>query len=638
MICPHCSKQNVENNSFCIYCGTRLLEGPFIDSEPEEVAIVAGEDVSTYDTTMDQPLADPTDDSADVPETAALRLRLMLNRVENILGTNWLVIIGVIAIFIGISFLMKLAIDENMISPEMLVLAGVISGVLFLAAGELLWSRYPIYAHALSGGGIALLYSSLMAAFIRGEVDVWLASGLLLMVGAVSVGLAFKKDSQPLALLGVAGGLLAPFLYVGLTDSDAQLDKLFDAQRYFLIIYVLVIGLGVMGVAIFKNWRWFKLVSVFGSYLGYGLWFGEFESRYLSVEAPIFVLSLMFLILFVSASGFHLIRRLSPGGLDFSPMVWNALLYVIISYIWVLDQDAGSFEDWRALPTLAIGILHLGIAYVALQTNHNKPVLAIMLAGIGIVCVSIAIPMQFHGYVLIIGMSTNAAFILWLSTYVKSNELKVLALASFIFTILRLISIETKDSSAVDRFVASLWLTLALYVSLFAYNKYRDGFSIRFIKIPTWIISQEDLDRNHRWLYRVTTHDLTEIFLLISANALSIWTLSIEVSRFIDSQALTIDQANQWKSLSITVLWSAYSILLVITGIGLRSSFIRLSGLGLLSMTVFKLFIYDTFNLDQLYRVTAYIVLGVLLLLGGLLYQRYQPRIRGFFIDSAKGS
>jgi len=55
-------------------------------------------------------------------------------------------------------------------------------------------------------------------------------------------------------------------------------------------------------------------------------------------------------------------------------------------------------------------------------------------------------------------------------------------------------------------------------------------------------------------------------------------------------------------------------------------------------VTVFKLFIYDTFNLDQLYRVTAYIVLGVLLLLGGLLYQRYQPRIRGFFIDSAKGS
>jgi uncharacterized membrane protein len=85
-------------------------------------------------------------------------------------------------------------------------------------------------------------------------------------------------------------------------------------------------------------------------------------------------------------------------------------------------------------------------------------------------------------------------------------------------------------------------------------------------------------------------------------------------------------------------LWSAYSILLVITGIGLRSSFIRLSGLGLLSMTVFKLFIYDTFNLDHLYRVTAYIALGVLLLLGGLLYQRYQPRIRGFFIDSTKGS
>ena len=142
----------------------------------------------------------------------------------------------------------------------------MISGIGFLVLGELLWFRYPIYAHALSGGGVALLYSSLLAALSRGTVDVWLAVGLLLLVSLISVGLAFKRNSQPLALLGVAGGLLAPFLYAGITDPDFQIDKLFAGQKYFLIIYVLVIDLGVIAVALFKNWRWFKLVSVIGSY------------------------------------------------------------------------------------------------------------------------------------------------------------------------------------------------------------------------------------------------------------------------------------------------------------------------------------------------------------------------------------
>mgnify|MGYP001574084949 FL=1 len=125
-----------------------------------------------------------------------LASRLKLNRLENLFGSNWLVRIGVVAIFFGISFLMKLALDENMLTQEVLVLAGVISGISLLVLGELLWSRYPIYAHALSGGGIALLYSSLLAELARGAVGVWLAVGLLLLVSLISVGLAFKRNSQ----------------------------------------------------------------------------------------------------------------------------------------------------------------------------------------------------------------------------------------------------------------------------------------------------------------------------------------------------------------------------------------------------------------------------------------------------------
>ncbi|GIT19540.1 MAG: hypothetical protein CM1200mP39_23460 [Dehalococcoidia bacterium] len=100
---------------------------------------------------------------------------------------------------------------------------------------------------------------------------------------------------------------------------------------------------------------------------------------------------------------------------------------------------------------------------------------------------------------------------------------------------------------------------------------------------------------------------------------------------------LGFDTADQWKFLSITVLWAGYSTLLIIAGVIARSSFIRLGGLALMSLAVIKLFVHDTFNLEQFSRVAAYIVLGTLLLSAGMLYQRYQSRVRGFFLPKKTG-
>ncbi|MBP38631.1 MAG: hypothetical protein CL726_04870 [Chloroflexi bacterium] len=198
-----------------------------------------------------------------------------------------------------------------------------------------------------------------------------------------------------------------------------------------------------------------------------------------------------------------------------------------------------------------------------------------------------------------------------------------------------LVSINPIDSSYAVRPLTTLWFIFLLYLSLIFYNKYKDGFSLRLIAIPKWIVTQEDLDQNYRWLYRVSSYDATQIFLLASSNFLSIWMLSIEFGRLIESQVSSADTADQWKSLSITVLWAGYSTLLIIAGVIVRSSFIRLGGLGLMSLGVIKLFVYDTFNLEQFYRVAAYIVLGTLLLSAGMLYQRYQSRVRGFFTEKA---
>ena len=101
---------------------------------------------------------------------------------ELILGGNWLARIGVLAVVIGVAFFLKLAFDNQWIGEAGRVALGVTGGIGLLIAGELLHRRYPIYAQALLGGGIAILYVSIFAAFsFYGLLDIYPAAGLLFL-------------------------------------------------------------------------------------------------------------------------------------------------------------------------------------------------------------------------------------------------------------------------------------------------------------------------------------------------------------------------------------------------------------------------------------------------------------------------
>jgi len=85
--------------------------------------------------------------------------------------------------------------------------------------------------------------------------------------------------------------------------------------------------------------------------------------------------------------------------------------------------------------------------------------------------------------------------------------------------------------------------------------------------------------------------------------------------------------------LFMSALWALYAAVLIVLGMVRRSRWPRLAGLGLLAVPVAKLFLYDAFSLGQVYRVTAFIGLGVLLVIGGFLYQRHGRVIRGFLLE-----
>ena len=85
--------------------------------------------------------------------------------LEQAIPGNWLARIGVAAVIIAVGFFLKLAFDNEWISDAQQVVLGVTGGLVLLGASEYWLDRYRVWAQALAGGGIAILYLSAFAAF-----------------------------------------------------------------------------------------------------------------------------------------------------------------------------------------------------------------------------------------------------------------------------------------------------------------------------------------------------------------------------------------------------------------------------------------------------------------------------------------
>ncbi len=80
----------------------------------------------------------------------------------------------------------------------------------------------------------------------------------------------------------------------------------------------------------------------------------------------------------------------------------------------------------------------------------------------------------------------------------------------------------------------------------------------------------------------------------------------------------------------LTVAWTLEGTLLLLAGFALRERPLRLSGLVLLGACVFKAFAYDMQELDTIYKILSFIILGLLLLGVSLIYTRYKEQIRRY--------
>jgi uncharacterized membrane protein len=180
-------------------------------------------------------------------------------------ATNWLtsgnipVKVGVLVSFVGVSFLLKYAIDQRLlvVPLEIRLLAVAAAAFVLLGIGWRLRHKTPVYALSLQGGGLGILFLTIYSAF---RIWALLPSGwsfILLVILAVCTGaLSVLQNARWLAIFGVAGGFLAPIL-----TSTGQ------GSHVVLFSYYLVLNGAILGIAWYRSWHDLNLIGFVFTFL-----------------------------------------------------------------------------------------------------------------------------------------------------------------------------------------------------------------------------------------------------------------------------------------------------------------------------------------------------------------------------------
>ena len=528
---------------------------------------------------------------------------------EQILGGNWLARIGVITLIVGVGFFLKFAFDNNWLGPLSRVILGVVSGLALLGGGYYWHKKYPVFGQAISGGGIAILYLSIFAAFITFELIGAIPSVLLMLIVSIgSAGIAVKYNSMALAILGILGAFAAPVLLGAAVPAG---DKGAAARLGLqLLAYVLVVDVGVLVLSTFRNWRWFTFLALGGSLVFFTEWYA-LAGNELSLLTSEGGLTFIFLVFVGATTLHHLVRRLPAEVSDYVFMTINAVAYLGISYGLMWSE----LREWMGGFSLLLALFYCGIAYGAFKRSRENAMLISFAVGISIAILSIGVPVQFGRQVWTTLVWTGELVALvWLSFRFAMPELRnygygVLVLMAGHLLVFRS-SLEAIGHSPIlnERFLVYLIGIAGAYLGADILYRYRGAYS-------DWRIPASAF--------------------LVLANFLTLWLLSFEVWDYFGSrqagQLLAAGRSAQ--QLALTALWALYAVVLLVIGIAIRSRSVRLAGLLLLALPIIKLFVYDVFALQQVYRIIAFVGLGVLLLVSAYLYQRHSRAIKGFIMS-----
>ena len=519
--------------------------------------------------------------------------------LEARIGSHWLNRIGIAAVLIGAALFLKLAIDNKWIGETGRVAIGLISGIAVVLWSERFRSHgYRLFS-ILSEGGRHRRSVPLAVGVVPGLSPDALRGGVRLHAGR------HRRDLRDGAHSGCGNSC-------GLSRSSAafRLRLLLSTgvnREVALFSYVVLLDVGILALIFFKPWRRLLWLGFAGTLILYLAWYAEYYSR--SQFATTLVFASIFFAIFAVAPIFMLRQEHGAGMMPLALAFVNAATFFLQAYAMISDISNTAMA-WFSLVLAAV---YLGLNQFRPRSSdqaaeHNLKLMHLALA-IGLI--TVAIPIRLEAQWITIGWFVESAVLLWLGGRIKSDLLNIFALTALVLGVGRLLFY---DNFVTDTLIFNM--RMATYVVAIVV--------LAFVAYQASKIEREQAQT-------------VGAMAIVALNALALVALSYEIHDYYSRQLaigfpapalLRPEHWSEMRSIEIargftySALFMAYGAMLMVVGFLRNSAFVRWQALVLIAATIVKVFIYDVSQLDRVYRILSFGVLGILLLAISFAYQR----------------
>ena len=592
------------------------------------------------------------------------RPALSMPRLEVTFGLNWLSRIAVVTVVLALAFFFEYAFENHWITERGRLLLGLACGAAALGFGERMWrTGQRTFAQALTAAGIAFLYLSAWAAFaLYHMVSATGAFVLLVLVTAIAGALALRYDASIAAMLGLGGGFATPLLLGH------------GIEPWFVLGYALVLDGGALVAGRVRRWRWLEALALAGTVVlyatqsdsasGHRVLFTLFALAFYGVFAASSLIAVFMaaqllsgatltaiwapewngLVLAFAAAAAGLLvadRRRWPTAVTTSFLgfwlgylipanrpLWAAMGLLTASFAmflgWALWRAYARKERLR-LQDLTLVVLnaafYFGASYALLEDAHSVIIGlfavavaavhmtvaralwtldqrgAVLAAGAAWTLLVLAVPIQFAGYRVTVAWAAEGAALAWIGVRLSRRAAIRGALAVFAMVVIRL---AVSDS--------------------FLYNTSGSYAALANARFLAFAAAAAGLWASAWW---VRTGRSAAV-LYVSGHAVLLWGLCLEAVGWAGRTA-SPGNFRSFASASLSVLAGAYALVLVGGGSAKVHAPTRLLGMILIGIVVVKLYLYDVWLLGQFYRMAAFAILGIVLLVISYLFR---PRSR----------
>lgn len=342
-------------------------------------------------------------------------------------GGNPFVRVGIILLFIGVVFLLRYSLEKGLLPVELRLLGAATGAFALLGYGWKLRHRTGAYGLILQAGGVGLLYLTVFAAFsLYNLLPALPAFSLLLLTVIAATVLALKQDSLPLAAFAATGGFLAPLLTS--TGSNNAIG---------LFSFYALLNAGIVAVAWFKAWRPLNLLGFMFTFVIATLWgWFSYQTENFTTTEPFLVLFFLFYVAIAI-----LFATRSP--VNFKDKVDSTLVFgtPILGFL-MQTALVHEFEYGIALSAAAIGVFYLLLCGgLRRYFDPKQPLLAETFLALGVVFLTLAVPLTVDGMKTAAAWAVEGVGILWVSIRQHQMARRLFAVVLQYASLLALLSV-----------------------------------------------------------------------------------------------------------------------------------------------------------------------------------------------------